>query len=55
MLLLRVSNQSIEFIVELRSGMETNIKLFQSRLKCMKQILNIWSKGSVHGTAIVLF
>ncbi|CCI10445.1 unnamed protein product [Albugo candida] len=50
MLLLRVSNQSIEFIVELRSGMETNIKLFQSRLKCMKQILNIWSKGSVHET-----
>nr|CCA19471.1 katanin p80 subunit putative [Albugo laibachii Nc14] len=47
---LRTSNQSSEFMVELRSGMETNIKIFQSRLKCIKQIHSIWSKGSVHDT-----
>ncbi|KAJ0399084.1 hypothetical protein ATCC90586_003049 [Pythium insidiosum] len=37
-----------DYIMELRCGMDTCVKTFRARQKCMQQLLGYWEKGQLH-------
>lgn len=37
-----------DYIMELRCGMDTCVKTFKARQKCIQQLLAFWEKGNLH-------